>query len=201
MNEKSCSKCAVVKPQDAFAKAKKGKFGRLSVCRECVHRLYYESPEKRAAALARTRKRRSTPAGREAERRWQRARRRAFRPKRMLQEARTRAVAKGLDFDLKIEDIPMPETCPVLGIKIDFGARGRADGSPSIDRVDNTKGYVRGNVRVISWRANRLKSDATTGELRLLVAYCERERPSGAVALTAAPGVRQNALPPIAEAA
>jgi len=45
------------------------------------------------------------------------------------------------------------------------------DAAPSIDRVDNSKGYVPGNVRIISWRANRLKNDATVEEMELIIKY------------------------------
>jgi hypothetical protein len=40
--------------------------------------------------------------------------------------------------------------------------------SPTLDRIDNSKGYIVGNVWVISMRANRLKSDATVDELMML---------------------------------
>lgn len=70
----------------------------------------------------------------------------------------------------------IPEFCPVLGIKLDTPKMGkkRPDGKPSIDRVDNSKGYVKGNVIVVSWRANRLKCDASIGELEAIVAYMKQ---------------------------
>lgn len=49
----------------------------------------------------------------------------------------------------------------------------RHDGSPTIDRIINDLGYVKGNVIVISWRANRIKSDATLAELKAIVAFYE----------------------------
>jgi hypothetical protein len=68
-------------------------------------------------------------------------------------------------------DIPnIPEFCPVFPwIRLEFrvGAE-RQDNSPSLDRIDNTKGYVKGNVRIVSWRANRLKGNATDEELAAL---------------------------------
>lgn len=45
------------------------------------------------------------------------------------------------------------------------------DGSPSLDRLDCRKGYVRGNVEVISWKANRIKSNATVMELMKVATY------------------------------
>lgn len=50
----------------------------------------------------------------------------------------------------------IPETCPVLGIPLTIGGK-RSPSSPSLDRIDPALGYVPGNIRVISDRANRLK--------------------------------------------
>lgn len=94
----------------------------------------------------------------------------------MLRNAKNRAKELGLEFSLADTDIVVPEMCPVLGIKLEFG-HGKGRGvfnSPSLDRLDNTKGYTPGNVYVISWRANMLKKDATLAELKQLVAYVER---------------------------
>lgn len=87
-----------------------------------------------------------------------------------------RAKLKGIKFDLKIEDIPeIPTQCPILGIKIEENTVGMPlDSSPSLDRIDNKKGYFKDNVRIISNRANRIKSDATLEELRMIVRDGER---------------------------
>lgn len=77
--------------------------------------------------------------------------------------AKQRAAKSGLAFDLELSDIVIPERCPWLGVEIVAGSGGGA--SPSLDRIDNSKGYVKGNVEVICWRANNLKSNATLEEL------------------------------------
>lgn len=91
----------------------------------------------------------------------------------MLYAAKSRAKAKGLEFSLKPEDIVIPERCPVLWhtLKHSYGSYGSGDWSPTIDRIDSTKGYTRDNVTVISARANRLKGDATVEELECIVSY------------------------------
>lgn len=92
--------------------------------------------------------------------------------------ARPRARRDGLPFTLTREDLlPLPTRCPVLGIKIDYERkpiRGAHEDSPSLDRTDSEKGYVPGNVRVISSRANRIKNDGTLAEHEAIVAYMER---------------------------
>lgn len=83
-----------------------------------------------------------------------------------------RAKLKGFEFNLELSDIPeIPEFCPVLGIPIipNDGAHCPTDNSPSVDRIDSTKGYIKGNVHIISNRANRIKSDATIDELRMVL--------------------------------
>lgn len=89
--------------------------------------------------------------------------------------AKNRARKQNVPFDLEPEDIVFPEICPVLGIPLLFSKGGRNNNTPSLDRVIPSLGYVKGNVRIISWRANRLKCDATLEELRKLVEYMENE--------------------------
>ena len=98
------------------------------------------------------------------------------RIKTTLTQAKKRALEKGLDFSITLNDLsPLPEICPVFGIKLNYkgnqGRRGFIDDSPSIDRIDSSKGYVKGNVQIISWRANRIKSDATIDELEQLIMF------------------------------
>lgn len=89
----------------------------------------------------------------------------------MFYDARKRAIARGLPFTITPEDIVIPEFCPVIGVRLTD--RGPRDTRPSLDRVAPGKGYTPENVRVISFRANRIKSDATPDELRAVLAYAE----------------------------
>lgn len=88
------------------------------------------------------------------------------KPQYILSQVKTRALKTGKEFNLTIEDIVIPSHCPVLGIPLNAENTYHAkDNSPSLDRVDNSKGYIKGNVLMVSFKANRLKSDATPDEI------------------------------------
>jgi hypothetical protein len=95
----------------------------------------------------------------------------------LINSARRRAKDKGISFDISHEDIlPLPEFCPVLGTRLQYGpGRGRKlyenGAAASLDRVQNSAGYVRGNVVVTSLRANLLKGQATLEELQKIAAF------------------------------
>ena len=95
-------------------------------------------------------------------------RRRASRPElALLERARTRARRAGLPYSLQRSDISIPPTCPALGIPLTT-AGPRSDSSPSLDRIRPQEGYVCGNVRVLSDRANRMKGKRTIAEIQQL---------------------------------
>lgn len=104
---------------------------------------------------------------------------RARNPERyLLNHACQRARKIGVPFDLTLDDIVIPEYCPVLGMKLEWGVGQRASrniASPSIDRLIPELGYVSGNIRIISNRANHLKNNATISELEAVLAYMKRE--------------------------
>ena len=103
-----------------------------------------------------------------------RSHRRANPKQTLFIRAKRRADKKGVPFTIILNDVPdIPEVCPVFGFKLEFGSRENRFSSPSLDRIDNTKGYVPGNLQVISYRANQLKSDGTLEEFRKLVAHLE----------------------------
>jgi hypothetical protein len=86
----------------------------------------------------------------------------------VLKRIKQNAKKRGLICSLTVSDIPsIPNHCPVFPwIKLVYqvGVK-RHKGSPSLDRINNRKGYIKGNVRWISSRANTLKSDASDKEL------------------------------------
>ena len=72
----------------------------------------------------------------------------------------------GWEWTIEFGDLEFPSHCPVLGLELDYftEGKGRLENSVSFDRVDPTKGYIKGNVIVMSWRANRIKNDGTAQE-------------------------------------
>lgn len=77
--------------------------------------------------------------------------------------ARQRAKKYKVPCTLKPEDFEIPDVCPVLGIKLTFGRNKRSTfSSPSLDRLIPQKGYVKGNVTIMSKLANSIKSSATS---------------------------------------
>lgn len=84
----------------------------------------------------------------------------------MFISAKHRAKQKNLDFNIELSDIVIPYRCPIFGNKF-YRDPDRND-SPSLDRIDSIKGYIKGNVWVISRRANIIKNNATPAELRII---------------------------------
>lgn len=80
-------------------------------------------------------------------------------------DAKRRAKKHGIEFNIEKTNINIRTECPLLGIKLVYGNIGSPNGnSASIDRIDSSKGYIRGNVWIISDRANRIKRDASFEE-------------------------------------
>lgn len=158
---KLCLKCNKVKPLTEFYSRKDCKHGYRSHCKECMYlesKKYREDNRShllRKARELRYKKRGST----------------------MLSVAKNRAKRKGIDFDITLKDIEhIPEICPVLGIKMEFQEDKASDNSPSLDRIDSSKGYIKGNVQVISRRANLLKNDATVAEIEAIYLYMKNRK-------------------------
>ena len=130
-----------VKPLEKFHKEKQALFGRHSKCKDCRKPM----SQKHYATVSLER--------------------------RTLQRAKSRAIQKGVPFSLTIDDIIIPEYCPILKTKLEQGDKIHNDNSPSLDRLIPSLGYVPGNVTVISYKANRIKNDATPEELKAIVAW------------------------------
>jgi hypothetical protein len=95
--------------------------------------------------------------------------------KSMVTKARSRAKNKNLPFDIDLPYIRsiVPSHCPIFNVPLEWSLRrgvghGALSNSPSLDRIDPERGYVKGNVWIISNRANAIKNDATHEELKLV---------------------------------
>jgi len=97
---------------------------------------------------------------------------------RLCYDAKLRARKKNLHFALTPAHIHIPKFCPVLGIELKQTKGFPGPSSPTLDRIDNTLGYVPWNICVISYKANMLKGNASLEELRALVAYMESHMPN-----------------------
>lgn len=140
---KSCSRCKIVKPANAFHKDRTNLHGLRSQCKECFASARRSDPKARQLSC-------------------------------MVHNAKKRAAQKGMAFDLDRDYLfeIAPTHCPYLGVKLRWevetgcAVTTRAhSNSPSLDRIDNSKGYVKGNVVIVSHRANSIKRDATEVEL------------------------------------
>lgn len=179
---KTCSKCKVCRPRSEMCKDARSLTGLSSWCLECMRamqRAYNRTPEYRQKrreykSCADVREKRSAEARTPAYREKARARYRT--PERWalvaVQSIRKRSERKGLEFDLTVDDLAdIPTHCPVLGIPIQIGSDTAHDNSPSVDRIDPAKGYVRGNIAIISNRANMIKNNGTIDEHMRIVAW------------------------------
>lgn len=76
---------------------------------------------------------------------------------------KARAKREGIEWSINENDVEWPLVCPILGVPLDYslGRGGIYFDSPSIDKIDPEKGYIPGNVRIISSLANTMKSNAS----------------------------------------
>jgi hypothetical protein len=94
----------------------------------------------------------------------------------MYHNAKSRSTELRLKFNLEKDDIKVPDYCPVLGIKLEKSGKHINENSPTLDKIVPSLGYVKGNVCVMSQRANRLKNDASIDELILLGEWAKKIR-------------------------
>ncbi len=152
MTMKTCTSCDEEKPLEEFYNSKKGPLGKSYDCKEC--RKAYNK-KRREESIDEYREKDRERIANNLERQ-------------LLRAAKARSKAKDIPFDLEKSDIVIPEECPVLGIPLVRGAGRPVDGSPTLDKFVPLLGYTKGNVNVISHKANTCKNDATLEEIRLL---------------------------------
>lgn len=181
---KICDSCSFELELTNFRtrKYRNGGSGILNICRACERRKnmeYYERNKEGMKAQAteyywlnREKTLQSVRKYREDNRETIKAKGREYYRKnlvnRLLNGTKARARKWGFEHDITAEDIIIPEVCPLLNIPLQISDKRTSSGSPSVDRIDSSKGYIKGNVWVISHKANTIKSDATLQELQEL---------------------------------
>lgn len=152
---KECNKCGERKTLDSFRiRSDNGKH--RNDCRECER-----NPPKRKRGRPKGTNQREcdTPTGDTIS-------------KRMLSGAKHRAKEKGLAFDLELSDVYIPAICPVLKLPLIPSSEGfLTDNSPTLDRQLPHLGYTKGNVKVISNLANRIKTNANSIQIKAVLEY------------------------------
>ena len=93
----------------------------------------------------------------------------------MLGNCRGSAKRRNITFDLRLEDIlPAVESrvCQLTGLPFDFTPnkkKGLNPYAPSVDRIDNEKGYTKDNVRVVLWAVNAALNECSDEEARPII--------------------------------
>ena len=145
---KICTKCRIEKDSSEFFKHKEGKFGLDCWCKSCRKIISKEYRNNHPNIDKNN---------------WLRLKQDPR--KELLKAARKRAKQRNRPFSISKDDIVVPNCCPILGMTLCSETVTASETSPSLDEVIVGKGYVRGNIQVISRKANTMKSNATPREL------------------------------------
>lgn len=89
----------------------------------------------------------------------------------ILYNARRSAKIRNQECTLTLEDIIIPKNCPICNVLLTIQTKNKD--SASIDRIDNSKSYIPGNIGIICWGCNKLKSNASLEHLQAIVRYME----------------------------
>ena len=173
MKTKICSKCNVEKNLSDFGKDKYSKDSYTSACKTCRNKQRQSWAKRNPDKVRATIERRKIKPGYHKHHAEYNVEWRLKNPeKSLLTRVKRRCREKEIECNLQLKDIKIPEFCPVLGIPIIIDYEHKhSDNSASVDRIDNTKGYVNSNICIISLRANRIKNDATREELEKIAKY------------------------------
>lgn len=89
----------------------------------------------------------------------------------LIKNCRNRVRKQSVPFEITYKDIPIPEKCPILGMELKFNRGKVGRDSATIDKIIPSLGYVKGNVIVISMKANLIKNDAIPDEIIAVGAF------------------------------
>lgn len=156
---KNCTICKSLKEEKEFYKDKSTKDLLTRACKECITAYRKENAERQRLYMRN--KRLSEDINLYKRRLYLRMDPR----KRMFNQAKNRAKRRNIPFSIELDDIIIPDKCPLLEISFIPGTFNNYEHTYSLDRIDSTKGYVKGNIKVISKLANSMKNSASKEEL------------------------------------
>ena len=164
--EKKCSVCGEIRPIEEFHRDNSRLDGHRNECKPCKsdrdHR-YYCGNRLKSLETSRRYKTKNRDRVLKKQRQYKKDNYESI----MLSTIKKRAKTLGIESNLDISDINIPDKCPLLGIPlVPSGMKNNRDSSPSVDRKNPDKGYVKGNIAIISYRANRIKNNAKPYELK-----------------------------------
>lgn len=151
-----CPVCGQKLPYYNFSTG--GKYGRIWLCKECEQ----ANPEWRKKSF----RMKYDQEFKDKINAYKRDNRKANFESEMWRAAKRRAKENNLEFNIEISDIIIPEICPILEVPLIKGDINNYEYTPSLDRIDNSKGYIKGNIMVISKKANSMKNSASWEELK-----------------------------------
>ena len=171
---KCCSKCKIEKEDSEFREDR----NQCNECRKKILKEYYKNnihdikkyvKEYRKNKFEKIKKRKKNYYLKNCEEiKKASQKRRCDNPKKeLLRHAKKRAKKYNLPFNITENDFEIPDVCPVLEIPIKpgIGKHHIQPDSPTLDRVIPELGYVKGNIIIISNKANIIKSNATPKEI------------------------------------
>lgn len=162
MKTKICTTCKLEKDLDLFYNSKNGKFGKTYSCKNCMSSYRNKNKERSRKYMEDLRKNDND--------RVKEVRRRSYHKdpvKKLYLSAKNRSKRYNIPFNIQLEDIIIPEVCPLLEVPFIPGTKDNYQYGYSLDRIDNTKGYIKGNIQVITSKANSMKNNATFEELEV----------------------------------
>ena len=151
-----CVACNINKPSTEFSQHKRSWIGIKSRCKACESKV------------------RGTTEYRKQISNYGKEDRRVNSEWYMWSNAKNRAKKMGLPFNIEPKHVKIPNICPVLGISMAIANGKPNDNSPSLDKIKPALGYVVGNTCVVSYRCNRIKSNATVEELEGIISCLEK---------------------------
>lgn len=159
--KKICKKCKVEKELDEFYNAKGFKDGKTYECKLCMS-FYRNKNKEKNRQYAASRQKNNPEKVRELNNEyWARL----DTAKKLVRQAKQRSKRKGIPFNLVEADLIIPTQCPLLEVPFILGKKFNYQYTYSLDRIDNSKGYIKGNVQVLTMKANNMKNSATLEEL------------------------------------